>query len=143
MKKLVSILSVLFLLSLTACGGAGKYGDVKDFVNDFIVAQENYISEVEKADSADEVAAALTKFGGEVVKFAEKGKKLNEKYPELENEKERPAELKDIFQKLEESSEKMGKSMSSPKLRKYMMDPKVMKAAMEMGQKFQNSKVFK
>ncbi len=145
--KILSILSVVFMLTLTACGGgstSGKYGDIKGFINDVITSQNNYVSSVKSAGSPDDIVKALNAFGDDMIKFAVKGDELKKKYPELDKwGKKPPAELESTFKKLEENSKNVGQAMSDPKVRKYMMDPKVLKAAMEMGKKLQKSNVFK
>jgi|GEM_PF-517107 len=145
--KILSILSLGFMLTLTACGGgssSGKYGDIKNFLADVVKSQNSYVSAVKNAGSPDDVVKALNAFGEDMVKFATKGQELEKKYPGLKKwGKKPPAELESAFKKLEENSKTVGAAMSDPKIRKFMMDPKVMKAAMEMGKKLQNSNVFK
>ena len=61
--KWISLLSLaVFMVGLLACGGGGKYSDLKPLVKKYNQETEKFISAMENADNAKKVAAALTEF---------------------------------------------------------------------------------
>ena len=144
MKRIVTVLIVALIFSLVACGGSGgKYGDVKDFINEMISAQDDYISAVEKAKSPDDVVKAIENFGTSFIGLADKSVELKAKYPEIDTwDKNPPEELKADFEKVDNSSEKMEKVFMNENVRKHMMDPKVLQAFMDLGKKLEKTKFF-
>lgn len=145
MKRIAAVFTAVLLVSLVACGGSGgKYGDVKDFINEMVDAQDAYISSVEKAGSPDDVVDAIEKFGDSIIALAEKGEALKAKYPEMDKwDDNPPAELKGEFEKVDKVSEKMEQLVMNENVRKQMMDPKVMQAFMQLGKKMEKSEFFK
>lgn len=138
----ITIASVFALISL-GCKPAGKYGDLKEYMNDVIKANEAYISSLEKSNSAKEVAEAITDLGNKMEKLSKKGEEIEKKYPELKtmDKKNPPKELKEEFEKFEQMAQKL--LTVSMKMMKYMMDPEVMKASQEMAKKMGKSNVVK
>jgi len=143
MKRIAAVFTAVLIASLVACGGSGgKYGDVKDFINTIVDAQDAYISSVEKAKSPDDVVKAIDSFGTSIIAIAEKGEELRTKYPEMDKwDDNPPAELKSEYEKIEKSSERMEQLVMNENVRKQMMDPKVMQAFMELGKKLEKTKI--
>jgi cell division protein FtsB len=89
MKKLILFATVVvFLFSLTACGGGGKYADAKRLMEKQVQLFEDFINALDKAGSANDVAAALNDFSDEMQKMVPQMKELQEKYPELKDAKD-------------------------------------------------------
>jgi hypothetical protein len=86
----------------------------------------NYVDQLEKADSAKKIAAAMDEFADAMTKLGPKMKEVAEKYPELKDEKNQP----DAFKKIHKESEVMQKRFSGSfmKTMQYMTDPKVQQA---------------
>ncbi len=131
MKKLILFATVIvFLFGLAACGGGGKYADAKKLMEKQIQLFEDFINGVDKAGSADDVAAALNDFSDEMQKMVPEMKELQEKYPELKDAKDEamPEELKPIMEKLQK--EIMPKFMGvMAKIGQYANDPAVQEAS--------------
>jgi Zn-dependent M32 family carboxypeptidase len=124
-----------FVLNVFGCKPSGKYGELKEYMNEIIKANEQYISALEKSNSAADVVEAITEHGDTMEKLAKKGAEIEKKYPDLQSmdKKNRPKELKEEFDKLEQIMQK--RLTVSMKMMKYMMDPEVMKASQEAAKK--------
>ncbi len=126
MKKLFSVLVVGLLLMVYACGGGD---DPKSVWNDMIDVVEDLINDMDKADNADDVVAAMEKAGAALEKLRPKMKAIEEKYPEFKGLKpggKFPEELKDIEKRFMELMPKMMGMVG--KMMQYKDDPKVQAA---------------
>jgi len=121
------LLAVMVLMS--GCGG--KYADVKKMNTEFVGITEGYVADLEKADSAKEVAKAMNRYADKLEKIWPKMKKQAEKYPELKGGKNVPEELKET----QEKSNAMGMKMAGTfmKVAPYMGDLEVSKAQERIG----------
>lgn len=117
---------VVFVVAFTACGGGGKYADMKPIVKDMNKAAESFIQDMENADNAEKVAAALTDYTQAMGKLQPKMKEMEEKYPELQNMSAPPPELGEDAKKLTDLMMKVGTAMM--KAMQYADDPAVQKA---------------
>ena len=86
-------------LCLVSCSG-GKYADAKSAMNDQASAIEDFVAKVDKAGSGKDVAAAMDRYSEQMSRMMEQGKKLKEKYQdmELENAPELKAEMEQVKQ---------------------------------------------
>jgi len=144
MKKVMAIsIAFIFAIISVGCKQSGKYGELKEYMNDVIDANEEYISDLDKSNSAKDVAEAITDLGNKMEKLAKRGEEIEKKYPELKtmDKKNPPKELKEEFDKMEQMTQKL--LTVSMKMMKYMMDPEVMKASQEMAKKMGKSSVVK
>ncbi len=123
MKKLI-LVGFVFMLCM-ACGG-GKYSDLKNSLNDLVKIQDDYVAAIEKAGGAKDVAAAINKYTDSFLKMKPVLESYENKYPELKTSKEPPSELRDSFEKLQKSAEKL--ATASMTMLKYINDPEVQKA---------------
>ncbi len=132
-RILAVTIASLFVLIALGCKQTGKYGELEEYMNDVIKANEEYITSLEKADSGKEVAKAISDLGEKMGKLNERSHEIEKKFPELKSDKMKkdpPDELKDEFQKLEQMAQRL--LAASMKMMKYMDDPAVMKASQEM-----------
>ena len=126
-KWTVLLTAAVFMIGLTACGGGGgKYADLKPVIKKYNSQVEKFIGAMDKADSAEKVAAALTDFADVMKGLKDSMQKMEEKYPELKNMSDPPVELGEDAQKMQELAMKMGPAMM--KAMKYADDPAVQKA---------------
>jgi DNA repair ATPase RecN len=137
MKKLFSLLVVGLFLLAYACGGGGG-DDPKSVANAAADAFENLVNDMEGANSADDLVAAINKFADKMKELKPKMKALEEKYPELKNmgkSDEVPAEFKEANERME----KLGPRLISlfGKLQKYATDPKVIEAQKKLQEAMQ------
>jgi hypothetical protein len=123
-KNLVMLLSLVLLFGV-ACSG-GKYGDIKDALNDLIDMQEEYINTIQKAQAASDVASAINRYADRFIQIKPRLESFEQKYPELKKQKEPPEELKESFEKLTKSAERL--ATASMTMLKYLNDPEVQKA---------------
>jgi len=127
MKKLFSLLVVGLFLLAYACGGGGD--DPKSVINDYFEVMEGFINGLEKAGSADDVAAAMEKFTAKMKELKPRMMALEEKYPELKKmstEGKMPEEFKEFEGRMKELMPKMMGLFG--KIAQYATDPKVVAA---------------
>jgi uncharacterized protein YecA (UPF0149 family) len=103
MKKLIGFgLSVLIVLSfMSAFVFAGKYDEVAEVMTTYGNVMMDFANETEKATNADEIAAAMNKFGDGMEKLLPDLLNVMKKYPEIKNTQNPPEELKPLFEKIE------------------------------------------
>ena len=131
----VSILVVLAMLCLTACGG--KYADAIELSEKQLDAMEAYTDRLEKADNKETIIAAMNGFGAEMEKLMPQAEGLREKYPELYQP---GAKMPEAFSEIQKKTDAVVSRMTaaSMKTMQYMMDPEVQKAMMRMNQSMMN-----
>lgn len=123
---------VLLVSGLAACGGGGKYASAKSLVNKQITILERYADAMDKAGSAQDVAAALNVYAADTKDLIPAMKKFQEQFPEMKNQADPPAELKPEMEKMQQA---MGRMMNaSIKAAKYMSDPIVQEAQKKLGE---------
>ena len=128
-KILISVLGVLAIVLLAACGG--KYSDAIELSEKQLKFMETYADDLEKADSAETLIAAMDDFSDRMEKLKPKAQALREKYPELyQPDGKLPEEFAELQKKTEAVVTRM--TAASMKTMQYMMDPKVQKAMMRM-----------
>ena len=130
MKKLfVYATAGLFLIGLVACGGGSSE---KATMEKMVSVFEDYVTDIEKVESADDVVAAIEKFSAGMEKLKPELQAMKEKYEGKDFMKEPPPELADVSKKL---GEVMGRMMgASMKLMKYANDPKVQEAQKKLAE---------
>jgi len=129
MWRLTGLVLIGAAVFLAGCGG--KYADVKKVNAEFVSMLEDYVAELEKADSAKDVAAAMNSYADQLEGIMPEMKKLQEKYPELKDQDNIPAELEESM----ESAMAAGMNMAGTfmKIAPYMEDPEVQKAQERIG----------
>ena len=134
MKK---ILFAVLVLSLFAGCGKGKYSDIKEYVDGFIACAEEHSVKILQANTGEEVAVEIRRYGDEMIKFAKMDKALYDKYPELRDHDKRPKRVKDQMLRLENSMNGLAEKIS-PHLYQFMEDNAVIQANMELNEKLNN-----
>lgn len=124
MKRLMLVLCFILLVFGSAFGG--EYSDVVDVQKDLMDLSADYNADMEKADSAKSVAAAMNAYAKGLESLAPRIKEINEKYPELRDPEQMPEKVK---QTAEEQAEVMQKVSSSfMKAMPYMNESAVQEA---------------
>ena len=133
MKKLFSVLAIGLLLMAYACGGGD---DPKTVMKDMLNLFDDLVGDLEKADDADAVVAALEKSAVAMKELAPRMKAAQEKFPALKDMKP-GAKLPEEFKEFEKRFEELGPKMMGimGKMMKYASDPKVTAA----GKKWQEA----
>ncbi len=132
-------IAVLVLFGIALVGGmagaqekqqqeTGKYADFKAVMREMIDATYIYIEEMEAAESAEEVAAAIENFALAMKELEPRMDAMDEKYPDI-SDAEFPAELAETMEEYAEMMVSMEAAMM--KMFEYMMDP-VVQEAMQM-----------
>ncbi len=116
----------LLALSFVIFGCKDKYAEAKKLNLEYVSLVQEYIDELDKAESAQDVAKAMDKFAEGQADIFPKMVELAEKYPELKDRKNPPEELKESQKEAEEMGKKMVGTMV--KIMPYMKDPEVREA---------------
>jgi len=130
MKKIFFLMVVGFLFLVYACGGGNS--DPRSVIKDYINVMENFTTEAEKCNNADDVVAAINKFTEGMKRIAPRIKAMAEKHPELKNLKDGnlPKEYKDLEKKVKELIPRLMGAFG--KIAQYASDPKVIEAQKKM-----------
>jgi hypothetical protein len=125
MKKLIWVVTLVVFLTGSMVYG-GKYEEAIPLIEAMAKGLETFVKDMEKAETADAVAAGLDKYSEFMKKLAPKMNKLMETYPELKDEKTHPEELKPLLKKFDELGKKLIAVFG--KIGKFKDDPKVAEA---------------
>lgn len=125
MKKHLAIIAAIALLFGAGCK-SGKYSDINDALNDLIKIQDAYVTAIQGAQNAGDVAKAINSYADSFMKIKPRIESFEQKYPELKVSKEPPEELKENFERLQKSAEKL--ATASMSMLKYLEAPEVQKA---------------
>ena len=124
----------VLLIALTLISGstmfAKDYKEAVPIIDQMQLAIEKFIGGLEKADTAQAIAAVITEYTKDVKVFAPLFRVILDKYPELEDEKTHPEALKPQLDKIEETTKKLMRLYG--KVGKYMGEPVVKKALEEL-----------
>jgi predicted DNA-binding protein (UPF0251 family) len=132
LKGLSLITLAVFIVAFVACSGSGQYAAEKKLMKQASDVMGDFISGMEKADNAKEVASVLNTFADKMTGLAPKMKEMEKKYPKIE---EAPEELSVMMKDIEAMQQKMMGAMM--KIMQYQDDPDV-KAAQEKLEKIGN-----
>ena len=127
-RKTPYLFLICVFVFMSGCGS--KYGDVIEANKKFVSAMEEYLSATGEADSAKEIAKAITIYAANLEKLVPELKQAMHKYPELEDTTKVPEELKDLQDQMGDLEEKTTKSFMN--MMKYMMDPEVQAAQQKL-----------
>lgn len=101
----------------------GKYAEVGPVMERMIQANENYVDALEKAETAEEVAAAIDAMTDAMIEMRPAFKAIEEKFPEFLTQEEPPAELKPLNDRLMATMMRMFGVMN--KIAEFESDPLV------------------
>ncbi len=130
--KITGILAAV-LLVLAACS-SDKYRDARALFNDQAKVTEAYVSGLEQAGNAGDVAAVIDKYTDDMKGLIPRIKAFREKHPDLaafSNNSATPEELKEETERLKTAMAKV--QSATMHLMRYMKDPEVRAAFERMG----------
>jgi len=134
---IVTLIAVLTLAFFIGCG-KGKYSDIKEYVDDVIVCMDNHAKQVLKAQTGEEIASELLKYGDDMIALAKRSNALYKKYPELNYDEEfRPKQIKKQMERLAKAINDLNVKVS-PHLEQFMDDPAVLEANIKLLEKVSN-----
>ncbi|MEJ2037913.1 MAG: hypothetical protein P8X55_03135 [Desulfosarcinaceae bacterium] len=132
-KLLLVALMVVAMLAVAGCS-SDKYADAKSLLKDQANAAESYVTGLEKAGNADEVAKVINKYTDDMKGLIPRIKAFREKYPELTSSATAESVPEDVKVEMQRVKEASGKIQSATmNLMKYMLEPKVQQAFQRMG----------
>jgi len=138
-------ITLLILFSLVVAGGCksdrqDKYSEMRSYIGEIIALQSDYAANLEKAENPKDVAESIDIYADSLVEISKKGKKIEERYPELKNmdKKNPPEELKSEFEKLNKVSGQIA-ARSLKQMEKYSTDKEVIQAIQRMGKKLMDA----
>lgn len=132
LKTMACLALVLTVSVAVACAGGGKYAQAKKLITKQINMMNNYADAMEKAENAQDVAAATNAYAAASADLAPDMKKFQEQYSEMKNQAEPPAELKPEMDRLQQSMRRI--ISASMKAGRFMMDPAVQEAQKKLGE---------
>ena len=132
-SKAAAWLAGALILGSVACGGSGdgKYAVIKNLMSEQVKIFEKTTSALNKADNAEEVAAAIDLWSEGVAALLPKLKEHAQVLSELK-EMETPLELQAVNTQLERVTREM--SEAGAKIQTYMDDPKVQAAQKKLAE---------
>lgn len=125
-KLFVSVLiSLSIMVLLNSCGG-NIYSEAIKLNTQFVKLMETYLDDLNKSDSAKEVAKAINKYADGLEKIWPRMKAITDANPELKDKANLPEDVKES----NKEAEAMGRKMASAfrKVMPHMRDPEVKKA---------------
>lgn len=136
MNKKFNFLLVLIcgFVLLVSCGG--KYSDVIKVNDKYIDAMEDFVSDLEKADTAKAVAAGINSFADKMEDIAPQMAKLAKKYPELKDQSSVPKNLKESQARAEDVGKRFAGSFM--KMMGFMESDEVRKAQARLQKSMQS-----
>ena len=73
MRRLTGFILVLIIISAVSCKSGKKYSDIREFINEVVTTQDEFLSKIDKSINADDVVSAVDVFGVKLDKaFREK-----------------------------------------------------------------------
>jgi hypothetical protein len=143
LKKITGFILILLMISAVSCSRYKKYGDIRDFINEVAATEDEFLSQVDNAASADDVAAAVDNFGKKLIKLSENSREIKKKYPEIDKWVDNPPdELKLDLAKLDDTEGKFEKIFLKEKTKILLKDKKVQAAFIDLNKKMEMVKFF-
>lgn len=132
MKQTASIMAVFAVIGVLMFGfgsGSAQGSEIGDVVRQQADVTEQFVNNLEKANSAQDVAKAVDAYTADMKKLIPRIQSLDETYPEYKEGKV-PKELEKEAKRLEDLAVRMPAAMM--KTVSYMSDPAVQKAMENM-----------
>ena len=135
-KRWASIMAIFLSGWILACLGE-PYTDAIEVNDRFVSAMETYLDELEKANTAQEVAGTIDRFAQQLDLLNPAMHEMSRKYPELKTADDLPENVMAAKRRVEAVGKRFVASFA--KIRHYAKDPQVKKAQLRlfkiMGQK--------
>lgn len=123
LNKMLPVMALAALLALLGCSSGPDYSEAVDINTQFVDAMESYISNIDKAENADDVADAIDAYTQKMEELAPQMKALAAKHPEWKDLGKVPEELKPIQEKAKQVASQIPNTFM--KTMQYMGDSQV------------------
>jgi len=142
-KKITGFILILSVISAVSCSGHKKYSDIREFINEVVATEDEFLSMIDKSSNADDVVTAVDTFGSKLIKLSENSREIKKKYPEIDKwVDDPPAELKLDLAKLDDTEGKFEKVFLKEKTKILLKDKKVQSAFIDLNKKMEMVKFF-
>ncbi len=143
MKKITGFVVILSIIAAGSCSRHKKYGDIREFINEVVKTQDEFLTQIDNAANTDDVVSAVDLFGTKLIALSEKSKEIKKGYPEMEKLiNEPPAELKYDLGKLNDSERKIEEVFVKEKIKTLIKEKKVQTSLIELNKKLEMVKFF-
>jgi hypothetical protein len=142
-KRITGVMLVVVMIAAVSCSGKKKYSDIREFIDEVVVTQNEFLTLLENSSKADDAVAAIDEFGNKLIKLSEKSVEIKKRYPDIDKWVDNPpAELKTDLEKLENTGRKFEKVFVKENVRSIVKEKKVQKAFIELNKKMESVKFF-
>jgi hypothetical protein len=142
-KRIFGIIFILSVITAVSCSSSKKYGDIREFINEVVTTEDQFLSQVDKSLNAEDVVSAVNTFGDKLIKLSENSRELRKKYPDIDKWVDNPpAELKADLAKLDDTEGKFEKVFLTEKTKIILKDKKVQAAFIDLNKKMEMVKFF-
>ena len=124
--KMFPIMVFAALVAVFGCSGGQDYSDAVEINNKFVDAMGSYIEDIDKAESASDVADAIDAYAQKIDDLAPQMKSIASQHPEWKDMGKVPEELKPIQEKAKQMASQIPNTFM--KTMKYMTDTQVREA---------------
>jgi hypothetical protein len=124
--KLFPVMALAALLAVLGCSGGQDYSDAVKINTKFVDAMGSYIEDIDKAQSASDVADAIDAYAEKIDGLAPQMKAIASQHPEWKEMGKVPEELKPIQEKAKQMASQIPNTFM--KTMKYMSDNQVREA---------------
>jgi K+/H+ antiporter YhaU regulatory subunit KhtT len=124
--KMFPIMAFAALVAVFGCSSGQDYSDAVEINNKFVDAMGSYIEDIDKAESASDVADAIDAYAQKIDDLAPQMKSIASQHPEWKDMGKVPEELKPIQEKAKQMASQIPNTFM--KTMKYMTDTQVREA---------------
>jgi hypothetical protein len=130
--KLFPVMAIAALVAVLGCSGGQDYSDTVEINTKFIDAMGSYIEDIDKAESASDVADAIDAYAQKIDELAPQMKAIASQHPEWQDPGKVPEELKPVQDKAKQMASQIPNTFM--KTMKYMTDAQVREAHQRLQQ---------
>ena len=141
--RIIAVMTSMLIFAASFSCGKNKYNDIRQFIDEVVATQNEFLSSMERSSNADDAVAAINIFGDKLIVLSGKSVEIKKKHPEIDTWGNNPPdELKKDLAKLDEPESEFEKVFFSKKLKYIFEDDKVKKAFLNLREKMGNVKFF-
>lgn len=143
MKRVTFFILIIILIAAVSCSSKKKYGDIREFINEVVMTQDEFLSLMETSSNPDDAVKAVNTFGNKLIQLSEKSIEIKKRYPDIDKwVDDPPAELKTDLEKLDNTGSKFEQVFLKENVKNIVKDKKVQDAFIELNKKMERVKFF-